>query len=103
MFGNWVIHSQISWWTERKGAEHICPTEGQLGACSPVVVQALIPAGLFLQTECGFLLVTVVSLITQRSLIDCIWICISFLVVSIKSTLCLQKPFRLWPVASGVF
>lgn len=103
MFGNWVIHSQISWRMNRKGAEHICPTEGWVGACSPVVVPALTPAGLFLQTERGFLLVTVVSLITQRSSIDCIWICISFLFVSIKSTLCLRKPFRLWPMASGGF
>lgn len=67
MFGNWAIHSQISWWMDHKGAEHICPTKGRAGACSPVVVPALIPAGLFLQTERGFLLVTVVSLITQRS------------------------------------
>lgn len=49
----------------RSGVEHICPLRA--GACSTVGVANCDPCRvcLFLWTECGFLLVTILSLITQ--------------------------------------
>lgn len=84
------------------GVEHICPLRA--GAWSTVVVANSDPCRVCF---CGLNVVFFEWLfclsLLKYFMIDCFWMCISFLFVSIKSTFCLQKPFRVWPLATGLF